>query len=346
MKKTSLRVLGISLVASALFVGCGGSSSSGGVKEGPSNNPTTEPTTDPTTEPAEPVMAAPTIENGVKVRNAVAGSNKGVVSGLNSVSSSSELNAGLEGVSLSKSLMKYVKVANVVPYSLNQTVDRVEDCAESGTIRYTGTFQGKEGGTMTVVADHCDEGDDYINGEYSVAYRDFDDEIKEFKYYEVEFITDIDQRNEWKRFSATSSAGSTMKVEVMDFDDEGYKENYKLTVTKESTDGVKKYKLKDCVYYIKEGLDYTEMYQTEGTVYIDNLESYVTYDTTYDMSKTPFIFREDDGVLFRGEARYNMSGNGKVKVVAADNETKYDVNVEEAKVYVDSDGDGVYELSE
>ena len=77
------------------------------------------------------------------------------------------------------------------------------------------------------------------------------------------------------------------------------------------------------------------MYQTQGKIYIDNLNSFVNYDTTYDMSQTPFVFSYKG--LLSGEARYNMSSGGKVKIVAESNK---------AVTYVDANGDGVYELRE
>jgi hypothetical protein len=57
------------------------------------------------------------------------------------------------------------------------------------------------------------------------------------------------------------------------------------------------------------------------------------------MSKTPFVFNKDGTVKNdNGEARYNMSGNGKVKIIAS----KKDGGV---KTYIDKNGDGTYELS-
>jgi hypothetical protein len=81
------------------------------------------------------------------------------------------------------------------------------------------------------------------------------------------------------------------------------------------------------------------MYQTKGRIYIDNLASYVTYDTTYDMSKTPFVFNKNGTIKNDdGEARYNMSGNGKVKIIASQED-------DGVKIYIDEDGDGVYSLN-
>lgn len=44
------------------------------------------------------------------------------------------------------------------------------------------------------------------------------------------------------------------------------------------------------------------MYQRSGRIYINNLKEYVKYDSSYDMSYTPFVYA--DGTIVDGEARY------------------------------------------
>jgi hypothetical protein len=58
------------------------------------------------------------------------------------------------------------------------------------------------------------------------------------------------------------------------------------------------------------------------------------------MSKTPFVFNKKGTIKYdNGEARYNMSGNGKVKIIASQDD-------DGVKIYIDENGDGTYELSE
>jgi hypothetical protein len=67
------------------------------------------------------------------------------------------------------------------------------------------------------------------------------------------------------------------------------------------------------------------------------LTAYVDYDESYDMSLTPFIFDIDSGEILSGEAHFLMANGGKTKIVGTGGEPI---------TYVDSDGDGIYELIE
>ena len=77
------------------------------------------------------------------------------------------------------------------------------------------------------------------------------------------------------------------------------------------------------------------LYQKKGIIYIDNLTKYAEYDTSYDMSKTPFIYNFFYG-LQSGEARYNLSNGSKMRIVIEGS----------VKVEVDTNGDGEYELTD
>ncbi len=48
------------------------------------------------------------------------------------------------------------------------------------------------------------------------------------------------------------------------------------------------------------------MYQTDGNIYIDNLQEYVVFDKNYNMQYTPFVY--SDGTIIDGEAHYKMRG--------------------------------------
>ncbi|NOZ91372.1 MAG: hypothetical protein GXO60_08830, partial [Epsilonproteobacteria bacterium] len=111
----------------------------------------------------------------------------------------------------------------------------------------------------------------------------------------------------------------------------------KLEVTLQATSGSNYYGQKNAIYYVYDGGNSTYLYQTKGRIYINNLNNYVDYDTSYNMSQTPFEY-DSNGALVSGEAHYLMANNGKLKirVESANNPVSY----------IDADGDGVFEQSE
>ena len=96
------------------------------------------------------------------------------------------------------------------------------------------------------------------------------------------------------------------------------------------TDGITKFGQQNCEYFISDKDYQEELYQTKGRIYINNLESYVDYDTSYDMSVTPFVFNYS-GVV-SGEGRYIMANGANLKVF-------------HDRVEIDADNDGTYELA-
>ncbi len=57
------------------------------------------------------------------------------------------------------------------------------------------------------------------------------------------------------------------------------------------------------------------IYQITGKEYLGTLDRYVVYDTSYDMSKTPFVFGSN-GTILSGEAHYIAANNGKIVIKA------------------------------
>jgi len=317
----NMKKIGISLtiLSSLILVGCGGGGSSS--------------SSDSLNFPSNSVIAKPTLENGQKVEDATTTNQ---VSGvLNSIDTTSKLNTALLGSKISKKALEYSKNINLKSYSLNETIDESESCSQGGTINYSGEVKENNGGTITFKVNKCQEDGEIMDGIINMKISNYDSNADDYKNYDFKFISDFTVDNISDNVKVKIFAKSYMSIDVSSFDNYGEMEKAKLSLTLQAKEGSEFYGLKDCTYYIKDNYNF-EIYQTGGRVYINNLVSYVDYNTNYDMSKTPFIFKYND-TLISGEAHYNMSNNGEVKIKVESNE---------AKTYIDADGDGIYELRE
>ena len=321
--------LSLALVLGIGFSGCGGGG--GGSSSG---------STSGLSFPSNAVKAKPTLENGKKVKDVVATNqareSSGLISGLNSIDTNSKLNTALFSSKISTIIFKHTKNINLQSYSLNEAVNQTYNCSGGGTISYNGNGDDINGGTITMVANNCSEYDVKMNGSVYATIGNYDSSADDFKDYTIKYTTDFDVaigNSVIKIFKNSYEA-----INITKFDEYGGIQDFKFSETLKATAGSESYGVQDGIYYFKiNNVNDLEMYQTSGKVYINNLASYVNCDTTYDMSKTPFVFSGYSGTLQSGEARYNMSGSGKVKIVVESNE---------AKTYVDADGDGTYELHE
>lgn len=313
------------LTASLLITGCGGG---GGGSEAPSS----------VTFPSTAKSAEPTIENGQKVEEAVASNQSSGLPTLNSVNSNENINTALLTDDISKSVSEFIKKVNFNTYSLNEVINETEECSNGGSISYSGSGDEQNGGTINLNAQQCNNGEETMNGTITATISNLDTNADEFKDTSVKFTSDYTIKDLSTNNTATISNGSYFAMNILAFDDYGYANRYKLKMTMLAQDNTQQYGLKDSIFYFsEESYNTISMYQTSGRVYIDNLASYVDYDTTYDMSKTPFVYGYSSDIAQSGEARYTMANNSKVKIVAENNDVI---------TYVDADGDGNYELSE
>jgi len=322
----NIKSFGLSLVVVSIlgFTGCGG---------GGGSSP--EGTVD-LSFPSNAVSAEPTLENGQKVEDATTTNQTSGVPLLNGVDSNAKLNVGLLGSQLTTSLAKKIKNIDLNVYSLNEVVDKTSNCSSGGTMHISGNGDKTNGGTFTFTANNCIEDNEKTNGSMYAKISNKDIASNEFKDISIKFTTDFTVINLLDNSLAKISKNSYFNINASSFNYNGNLKNYKLTMSIIATDGFQKYGIQDAEFYFFENDNNTSVYQTKGKIYIDNLTSYVNYDTTYDMSQTPFVFDDNDN-LISGEGHYNMANNGKVKIVAESNE---------AKTYVDANGDGTYELSE
>ncbi|MCB4744762.1 MAG: hypothetical protein LGB07_03800, partial [Sulfurovum sp.] len=292
--------------------------------------------------PSDAKVAKPTIENGEKVKKVTTINQSRAVPGFSSSggnvkSHTEKLKARKE--KMSKEMLAYTqKDTDMQPYASDtEAVSVTEECTGGGTLSYSGNGNLSGAANLTYAANNCVEGNMKLNGHVHITVSNLDENSKNFKDYTIRYITDFTATDLYENSSEKISPDSHMEIHVTKFKISGEIEEYTLGTSIQATKGTEFYGLKDCIFQVKETNDTEEMYQTTGKVYIDNLDLYVEYDTSYDMSKTPFVFNKDTGELLSGKAIYKMDGNGKVKVVVEGNRKR---------TYVDTDGDGTYELSE
>lgn len=250
------------------------------------------------------VTSEPTIDNAKEVRAVVAKNQK----------------------SLIKSIYETIKEKfNVTAYTLNATFSLSEPCSGGGSIDSTSSEI-----TSDINFLNCSESDALVNGQIFGIASDYNETYNSYDNINIEFISDmiiIDPE-----YALNIYSRSTIE---MDFTNEQNTTNMKMTLNLISDiDGVK-YGQENAVFHFDYSDGNESMYQSSGKIYIDNLNSYVEYDTSYDMSQTPFTF--NDNGLESGEARYIMENNASLKIIAQNGHTL---------IYIDTDNDGTYELSE
>ena len=285
--------------------------------------------------PSNSVNAESTLENGEKVRDIAAKNQKGNIIGLNSVNNNSKINMALLTNQIAQNISKEIKNVNLETYSLNQVINETKNCSSGGTIKISGNSIEKNSIILNATANDCNKSGVIINGTVHFDISDYDNNSGKFKKMSLKFTSDFEVRqanNEYARIYKNS-------IFIINSRTGGYGAlgQYSLDMTIQATDEtVKRFGLENCKFDFNETSDQIFMYQREGKLYLDNLSSYVIYDTSYDMSETPFIFNKTgDKTVQSGEARFKMSGNGKVKIIAESGKTK---------IYIDVDGDGTYEL--
>ena len=314
--------LSLSIVAvSFLTIGCGGGGSS---------------TSNSISFPSDATSAEPTLENGKKVEEAVASNQSSGLPTLNSVNNSTSLNSALLTKDIFDNLSQSIKGLKFNNYSLNQTINEREDCSHGGNISYSGSGD-EHGGSVTLNINRCNNGEELLNGSVYISVSNYDTQADDFKDISMKFTSDYTVKNLSNNKTITISKGSYLTENIIEFNNYDEASKYKLRMSIKASDGTNRYGLKDAIYYFHEEDYKTSVYQTDGRVYIDNLASYVNYDKSYNMSKTPFVYQYEREIPVSGEARYIMKNNSKVKIVAENNDVI---------TYIDSDGDGNYELSE
>jgi len=319
MKKGQL--LKLSLVASTLMiglVGCGGGDSG--------SLPAQEAVS--LSFPSNAAVAQPTIENAKRVKEVVAQDQQKTYS-INAVTTSGSQNIAvtMEKVALATSNI------DLPAYALNETLNQTLECSNSGTMNLNGSGSEKGGASFTVIFNSCDNDGVVLNGRVLTTMSNYNQTFGDYTTITTEYLSDVTASS--SEFTAKIYKGTTEIVQISNINGYDSANTLKMELSAISEVNAKKSGQEGAIYYFDFSSSQPKMYQTAGKIYINNLEAYVDYDTSYDMSKTPFVFGNYG--LESGEARYIMADGAKVKIVAESGV---------AKTYVDADGDGTYEKSE
>jgi len=304
MKKNKLITLGLITLSTLAFTACGGGSSS----------------SDTIAFPKDAAQAEANNANAKEVTDVVASNPASTTSSLNAVENSSSQNIAL---TLYKAYQKTPKLP-LQNYALNETFSDTEEC-EKGNIAYSGSGTETGGATLNISYNHCTYSDMTMNGSIEVKYSNYNNTYEGYTVTAYKYTSDYSITT--PNFSSTVFKGSTTRIELSDITGSYEANKAKLSLTAISETNGEKSGQEGSIYFFN---NQGEMYQIAGKIYINNLTSYVTYDTSYDMSQTPFVFNYN-GELTSGEARYLMANGGKV-IIGADSNGVH--------TCLDSNGDG------
>jgi hypothetical protein len=318
-------LLGLSLVTVNLLIsGCGGGSSR-----------------ESSLFKKDAVSAPASIESGKEVaKNVATNKNSSKIGSLNAEEKEADSNMIIEAGSstpiLSKSIVKFAKkYTKKRIYALNQSIDETESC-EKGSMHLKGSVNQNGAGTISMTFNSCKEYGILMDGAMSMTLKGSEDSPESIK---TVFTKDtVLQTNSNKTTIFKNSnllmdnfSGSFDSLDSFDMTST-IKVDFDMTSTiKVDVDG-KLYGSKNSKWRFSE----SKMYQLSGKEYINNLKEYVTYDESYDMSKTPFKYSYNS--LISGEARYVAKNNGKIIIQVT--------NPNELTIKIDADNDGTYETTE
>jgi len=302
--------LGLSFVVMSFLVNGCGSSESGG-----SSNLFTDAK-----------LAPVSVDSGKEIsKNIVANKTSTNLGSLNADENKNAdeiINAGSNIAILSSSVVRYSKkYIKKTSYALNEAIDDQEKCSNGGTIHYKGSGS-ESGGSISMTYDNCEEDSGIVmNGSMHMDVKMSNEEYSSMKLTFPSDLTIKEKEKTTKIFKNSKIIMDNMGEPVYDME----------STLKLDVDG-KLYGSENSKWKIKNA----SMYQTSGKEYIDNLSSYVTFDSDYDMSKTPFVYSYSG--LMSGEAHYIGDNNGKIVLKV--------VKENEINVKIDSDNDGVFETEE
>ena len=281
--------------------------------------------------PSNSKEAEPTIENGKEVESVVASNNivgLPIPDGLNSANALSSTQIVAKSVKIVQK-----QIEDNSEYGVSYTEDiSTRNCTNGGTVKtsLSANITNPKTGTYITTYAQCDNGRNTLNGEikYSASILDYAD--KDLDSINVNFSTNFTMIEGSSNKSSEIKKGSNFTLQSVG-------DKIKINISLQATKGSTYYGQNNAIYYMYDQSNLSYIYQTEGKIYIDNLNKYVSYDRSYDMSKTPFAYNEE-GTIMSGEARYIMSKNGRAKIVVE--------GTGNVVTYVDADGDGSFELSE
>ena len=305
MKKRSKIAIISSTATLILFSGCGGGGSSSNSLFGGDAKP-----------------AAVTVDTGKKVtENVLANRKSNNISAITMLSNDSE-NGGFVAKGLEHFLKNQKNIRSLSTES-SESVDETEKCDNNGgTVHYVGSGNDMSGGVVAVEFHNCSMDGFTFNGPINMDIKLSNEEPVRYK---ISFPQNFEMKNTQQ--SVLIYKNSSILMDNMNgYDNFDMTNNIKMKMNDTLTGS------ENSKWHVKD----SSTYQISGKEYLGSLDEFVKYDTSYDMSQTPFIFNYD-GTIQSGEAHYIGADNGKI-VIKAENGG--------ITIKTDSDNDGVFESTE
>ncbi len=278
------------IVATALFVvGCGGGGTTGSVKED-------------SLFPTNSRLASPTDDNAQKVADLLFGYNTNRI-----------VPANARKISDAKKFTIFnLLLNNVKEFNSNRDVskhsrltDESEYC-DSGNL-YKETLND---GSVEYRYNNCTQGDFTFNG--TIKKHKYDNKL------EVNYLTDFTIQDT-NGDNIVVKKESSITLELLANGD------YKTILNLVTNENGKSSGFENVVFIlnIDTSTNSGTMYQTSGNIYINNLNEYVEWDSSYNMENTPLVY--DNGTITDGEAHYIMRNATLAIYANGDGTATYDI---------------------
>ena len=264
--------------------------------------------------PADARLADATNENGVKVADMLLSYNlDNNQPSLKLVNSKHKRVQSLLSLELAQLQMVNSKVNR--PSRLQRVVDDSGSCSNGGTYYKSGELTKANGGEVEYQYNNCQIGDTVYDGIMRVKATNYDYDLNKFRKIEINYVTDF--KTTYYDSSYTIKDGSKITTELLDT-------NYikvLSNIVSSSSKGLRGFR--DVEFIIDKFTQGTTLYQTKGRIYINNLQDFVEYDSSYDMSQSPLEY-DNSGSVVNGEAYYRMRG-GYLDILVRDGELSIDI---------------------
>jgi hypothetical protein len=305
-------------ITTTLLISCGGggSSGSGAISSFDTTNA---------------VLMEPTFSNATKLANIVQRNPQDQYS-LNAVMDNQGTNIL---PSIVKMLDTFKETHKTEQYAINRIIKGSEPCEDGGFLTANGSVNSNNGSAV-LNYQNCDEGGIVMNGSAIISVWEYLEDYDDYSRVSTNFVSDFTMTNNSGEIT-TILARSSAFINNLDFDYYWGAIEMDMKVTAFYIEnGITYGQENSNIYFNRENISRPYFYYKSGRFYIDNLEKYAEYDTSYDMSYTPFRL-DLDGDLRSGEAWFTMANGGRAAI------KDYFGGIQ---VELDTDGDGYSDYSQ
>ncbi len=179
---------------------------------------------------------------------------------------------------------------------LQKVIDESNECSNGGSLYKSGNLD-KSGGEVEYHFNNCYIDGELYDGILRVKASNYDYNIKKFKKLKLTYL------NDFKTSTETIKEDSTLSVELLDSDDFG--DYFKVIADSVSSSDKGLRGFKNFTFVVAEYSLKTSLIIKGGRVYINNLNNFVEYDKSYDMSQSQFDYNSNN-ILTQGMAQFLM----------------------------------------